>query len=82
MEDYFSEILPTVSPGRTQRSRIDKGDNESTFNKEKLDGNSTFNIAGIFKILRYMNIILLRRISITFTHVLAVWYCSDAWHYI
>ena len=60
MEDYFSEILPTVSPNRSQRIRNGFGDigstpidsnvdRDHTNTKDAIDSKQSFNIAGIFK---------------------------------
>ena len=60
VEDYFSEILPTVSPSRSPRIRNGFGDIgptpiDSTVDrndintKDGVDSKQSFNIAGIFK---------------------------------
>ena len=54
MEDYFSEILPTTSPSRSQRIRnqledinIISADKNITSTKDGIDSKNSFNIAGI-----------------------------------
>ena len=65
MEDYFSEILPTVSPNRSQRIRNGFGDigstaidsninRNNTNTKDAIDSNNSFNIAGILNRQTYM----------------------------